>query len=45
MDLLNQLWVAWQPIVDLRTGTVRGSESLIRGPAATRFATPAALFA
>lgn len=45
MDLLDQLWVAWQPIVDLRTSRVVGYESLIRGPAATRFATPAALFA
>ena len=45
MDVLDQLWVAWQPIVDLHTGNVAGYEALIRGPAATRFATPAALFA
>ncbi len=45
MDLLEQLWVAWQPIVDLHTSRVVGYESLIRGPAATPFATPAALFA
>lgn len=45
MDLLEQLWVAWQPLVDLHTSRVVGYESLIRGPAATPFATPAALFA
>ena len=45
MDLLDQLWVAWQPIVELDTGSVVGYESLIRGPVGTSFATPAALFA
>ena len=45
VNLLAQLWVAWQPILDLHTDTVAGYESLIRGPAGTPFATPAALFA
>ena len=44
-DLLSQLWMAWQPIVDLSAGTVMGHEALIRGPVDSPWATPAALFA
>jgi PAS domain S-box-containing protein len=44
-DLLSRLWIAWQPIWDIRTDTVVGHEALIRGPARTRWATPAQLFA
>lgn len=43
--LLGRLWIAWQPIWDIRTGTLVGHEALIRGPARTRWATPAQLFA
>lgn len=44
-DLLNQLWVAWQPIVDLSSGVPMGHEALIRGPVNTPWAMPADLFA
>lgn len=43
-DLLSQLWVAWQPIVDLSQGMLVGHEALIRGPVDSPWATPAALF-
>lgn len=45
MDALDQLWVAWQPIVDIAAGTVLGYEALIRGPDDGPLAMPAALFA
>lgn len=45
MDPLEQLWVAWQPIMDLAAGRAMGYESLIRGPEDTPLAMPAALFA
>lgn len=45
MDALDQLWVAWQPIVDVAAGTVLGYEALIRGPADGPLAMSAALFA
>lgn len=45
MDPLEQLWVAWQAIMDLAAGRVMGYESLIRGPEDTPLAMPAALFA
>ena len=44
-DLLRQLWVAWQPIVDLSEGVIIGHEALIRGPVDSPWATPAGLFA
>ena len=44
-DVLSQLWVAWQPIVDLSEGVIVGHEALIRGPGDSPWATPAALFA
>ncbi len=34
-ELYQQLSVAWQPIMDLHTGTPWGYEALIRGPAGT----------
>jgi len=36
--------VVFQPLIDLRDGTVRGYEALARGPAGSRLATPGALF-
>ncbi len=45
MELLQRLWIAWQPIVDLTQGTVLGHEALIRGPSKSRWAQPAQLFA
>ncbi len=44
MPLLPELWVAWQPIVDLRNGTILGHEALIRGPTGTPVAHPEKLF-
>ena len=44
-DPLTQLWVAWQPIVDLERGQLVGHEALIRGPVDSPWAMPAALFA
>lgn len=43
-DLLAQLWVAWQPIVDLAHGVPIGHEALIRGPADSPWAMPSGLF-
>ncbi len=45
MDLLDGLWVALQPVVDLMTGAVLGHEALIRGPEGSDRATPDQLFA
>ncbi len=42
---LENLWVAAQPIIELSTGDVIGYETLIRGDPASRWATPAQLFA
>lgn len=39
-----RLTVVYQPIVDLRSGSVLGWESLARGPADSRFQSPAVLF-
>ncbi len=43
-ELIQGLWIAWQPIYNLRSGTVWGHEALIRGPSDSVFATPADLF-
>ncbi|MDA8200655.1 MAG: EAL domain-containing protein [Thermaerobacter sp.] len=45
MEILQRLWVAWQPIVDLADGTLVGHEALIRGPIGSALALPADLFA
>lgn len=45
MEILQRLWVAWQPIVDLADGTLVGHEALIRGPSGSALALPADLFA
>ena len=45
MEILQRLWVAWQPIVDLADGTLVGHEALIRGPMGSAVALPADLFA
>jgi PAS domain S-box-containing protein len=44
-EVLSQLWVAWQPIVDLTTGNLIGHEALVRGPVDSPLAMPAELFA
>ncbi len=44
MKFLNDLWVALQPIVSLKTGAVLGHESLIRGPAGSDWETPEKVF-
>ena len=44
MAFLDTLWMALQPIVDLRTGQVIGHEALVRGPAATEWPTPDGIF-
>lgn len=43
-DVTEGLWIAWQPVVDLTTGTVMGHEALIRGPRGSVRETPAQLF-
>ena len=43
-ELVADLWIAWQPIYNLRSGTIWGHEALIRGPGNSLFATPADLF-
>jgi PAS domain S-box-containing protein len=43
-EWLEHLWVAWQPIVDLRTGGILGHEALIRGPKDSPWALPRELF-
>jgi len=43
-DLTRGLWIAWQPIYNLRSGTVWGHEALIRGPLGSFFDTPESLF-
>jgi len=45
MAFLDELWVALQPIVSLKTGTVLGHESLIRGPSGSDWETPDKIFA
>lgn len=42
--LLSDLWIAWQPIVELKSGKVYGHEALIRGAAGSPFAMPAQIF-
>ncbi len=42
--LIPDLWIAWQPIYNLRSGTVWGHEALVRGPGDSPFANPADLF-
>jgi EAL domain-containing protein (putative c-di-GMP-specific phosphodiesterase class I) len=43
--LEDQLGMAFQPVVDLATGTIHGYEALCRGPASTTYHSPAVLFA
>jgi diguanylate cyclase (GGDEF)-like protein/PAS domain S-box-containing protein len=43
-ELMADLWIAWQPIYNLRSGTIWGHEALIRGPKDSLFASPADLF-
>ena len=43
-ELTGDLWIAWQPIYNLRTGSIWGHEALIRGPVGHPFETPQALF-
>lgn len=45
MEFLDNLWVALQPIVSLKTGAVVGHESLIRGPVGSGWENPEELFA
>lgn len=45
MAFLDELWVALQPIVSLKTGTVLGHESLIRGPIGSGWEPPDKIFA
>lgn len=40
MAFLDTLWIALQPIVDLRTGQVIGHEALVRGPAGSAWEAP-----
>ena len=40
MAFLDTLWMALQPIVDLRTGQVIGHEALVRGPAGSQWEAP-----
>lgn len=40
MAFLDTLWMALQPIVDLRTGRVIGHEALVRGPAGSQWEAP-----
>lgn len=42
---LGDVWIAWQPVVNLTDGHVVGCEALARGPRDTPFELPAALFA
>lgn len=41
---LSDLWIAWQPIVELKSGKVYGHEALIRGAVGSPFAMPAQIF-
>ena len=41
---MADLWIAWQPIYNLRSGTIWGHEALIRGPRGSLFTSPADLF-
>lgn|GEM_PF-2086427 len=43
-ELIQDLWIAWQPIYNLRSGTIWGHEALIRGPGDSVFRSPADLF-
>ncbi len=40
MAFLKTLWMALQPIVDLRTGQVIGHEALVRGPVGSQWEAP-----
>lgn len=40
----SELWVAWQPIVDLASGAVYGQEALARGPRGSPWESADALF-
>ncbi len=42
--LADELWIAWQPIYNLRSGSIWGHEALIRGPKGQPFETPQELF-
>ena len=42
---LDDVWMAWQPIVDLMEERVHGYEALARGPRGTPYELPAGLFA
>ena len=44
MAFLETLWMAFQPIADLRTGQVVGYEALVRGPSGSRWETPDQIF-
>ena len=44
MAFLDTLWMALQPIVDLKTGQVAGHEALVRGPAGSTWETPDQIF-
>ncbi len=43
-QLMPDLWIAWQPIYNLRSGTIWGHEALIRGPRDSLFPSPSDLF-
>ena len=43
-EIIADLWIAWQPIYNLRSGTIWGHEALIRGPENSLFESPADLF-
>ena len=42
--MLDSLWMAWQPIVELATGRIVGHEALVRGPEGSSYAMPDSLF-
>ena len=44
-SIFDGLWIAWQPVVSLKDGSIYGHEALIRGVVGSAWEMPAALFA